>query len=120
MRSLNEVTLEGNLGADPVARTAKSGATWCTFALATNRARKEGNQWVEETQWHEVKAFGREAERAVGFKKGSAVRVTGRLEYEKWSDEHGQARKSPRIVCESVALVPRPQAESGAEVEAIA
>lgn len=116
MRGMNQVTLEGNLGADPTQRIAKSGAVWCTFSIATSRSRKDGENWVDETQWHEVKAFGAEAERAIsGLKKGVPVRVTGRLEYDKWVDAEGQNRRMAKIVCESLVLVPR--AAAGSERE---
>ncbi len=113
MRGLNQVTLEGNLGADPVQRTAKSGATWCTFAIATSRPKKEGDAWVDETSWHEVKAFGAEAERAIsGLKKGAPVRVAGRLEYDKWQDAEGQNRRVAKIVAETVTILPRQRADA--------
>jgi single-strand DNA-binding protein len=109
---MNQVTLDGNLGGDPTPRTAKSGALWCTFSIATSRPKKDGENWVDETQWYEIKAFGAEAERAVAtLKKGALVRVTGRLEQDKWTDDDGSPRKTTKIVADTVQLLPRVRPE---------
>jgi single-strand DNA-binding protein len=108
MRGLNQVTLEGNLGADPTIRTSKAGNAWCTFAVATSAMKKDGENFVEDTLWHEVKAFGHEADLAIRLlKKGQPVRVTGRIDYEKWVDEYGQNRKTCKIVAEELQLLQR-------------
>jgi single-strand DNA-binding protein len=52
-RSLNKVTLIGNLGADPEIRSTPGGNRVATFSLATSRSWNDpsGNK-QEKTEWH--------------------------------------------------------------------
>lgn len=103
MRGINRIVVVGRLGADPELRQAKTGSPWCTLSLATNRSRREGDAWVEETDWHDVRVFGDDAsfchERLA---KGSVVAVDGTLVYDAWTDESGKRRRNPRIVATRV------------------
>src|SRR5688572_27798097 len=106
MRGMNRIVIIGRLGADPELRTAKSGNPWATLSVATNRARKEGDTWIEETDWHEVKVFGEDAERCHRrLKRGSVVAVDGSLVYEAWTDDQGARRRKPKIVASRVQFV---------------
>ena len=103
MRGLNQIVLVGNLGRDPEIRTGKSGLPWGTFSLATTRARREGEKWLEDADWHEIKVFGALAEQVGRYlKKGRPVIVTGSLTYEKWTDDSGQKRTTARVVADRV------------------
>jgi single-strand DNA-binding protein len=64
MRDVNKVILVGRLGADPIQRQTKSGTPVTSFSLATSRwVKKEGDEvGVEETQWHRIVAWGKQAE----------------------------------------------------------
>nr|WP_290930344.1 single-stranded DNA-binding protein [Haliscomenobacter sp.] len=56
---VNRVTLIGNLGRDPEARSLENGAMVAKFSLATGETLpgdKEGN-WQEQTEWHEIIAW---------------------------------------------------------------
>lgn len=121
MRGLNQIVLVGNLGRDPELRVGKSGMAWGTFSLATTRARRDGEKWVEDVDWHEVKVFGALAEQVVRFcKKGRPVAVTGSVTYEKWTDDEGHKRVNARILADRVDFLgSRPATEAGdAEEEA--
>ena len=64
MASVNKVILLGRLGRDPETRYASEGGTAiCHLALATSRRYKDrdGNR-KEDTEWHNVVVFGRQAE----------------------------------------------------------
>jgi single-strand DNA-binding protein len=66
--SVNKVILVGNLGADPEARGAVT-----KLRLATAERRKQGDSWVDHTEWHSVACFGKTAENVAKFcKKGQA------------------------------------------------
>ena len=63
MASVNKVILLGRLGRDPETRYASEGGTAiCHLALATSRRYKDrdGNR-KEDTEWHNVVVFGRQA-----------------------------------------------------------
>ena len=54
-RSLNKVTLIGNLGADPEVRSTANGSRVATLSLATSRQWKnQAGEKQEKTEWHRV------------------------------------------------------------------
>ena len=64
MASVNKVILIGNLGRDPETRyTAEGGLAICSITVATSRRYKDAQGALqEETEWHRVVLFGRQAE----------------------------------------------------------
>lgn len=120
MRGMNRIVIVGRLGAEPELRVSKGNHPWATFSVATNRGRKEGDTWVEDTDWHDVKVFGDDAERAHRrLRKGSVVAVDGALVYETWTDDAGQKRRRPRILANRLAFVAdlRPAATAATDDE---
>lgn len=112
MASVNKVVLLGRLGRDPETRYASDGGTpICHLAVATSRRYKDrdGNRG-EETEWHNVVIFGRQAEVAQQYlKKGSEVYIEGRLRTHKYvGKKDGIERYVTEIVCESLQLGARP------------
>jgi single-strand DNA-binding protein len=106
MRGMNRIVIVGRLGQEPELRMSKGNTAWATFSVATNRGRREGEHWVEETDWHDVKVFGDDAERCVRrLRKGSVVAVDGALQYETLTDDAGQKRRRPRIMANRVDFV---------------
>jgi single-strand DNA-binding protein len=106
MRGMNRIVIVGRLGADPELRQSKGGNPFCTMSVATNRQRREGDGWVEEADWHDVRVFGDDAERCHRvLRKGSVVAVDGHLNYDAWTDDQGQRRRKPRIVASRVQFV---------------
>ena len=89
-RSLNKVMLLGNLGSDPETRFTNSGAPIARFSLATTRRWRDNRteEWQEETDWHNVVSFGRNAE-IVGeyLQKGRQCFVEGELRTSSWERE---------------------------------
>ena len=93
-RSLNKVTLIGNVGGDPDIRTTPSGTRVAKLSLATSRSfsDRSGAQ-QERTQWHRITFFGRLVDVVEQWvKKGDRLFVEGRLEYSQTQDEHGGTR----------------------------
>lgn len=114
--NLNKVFVLGRLTADPQLRTTPAGQSVTSFSVATNRVwnDKTGNR-QEETEYHNVVVWGRQAEIASQFlKKGSVVLIEGRLRTRSWQDKEGQSRKITEIICERLQLGPRPLAAAGA------
>jgi single-strand DNA-binding protein len=99
MASLNEVALIGNLGKDPEVRYLPSGDAVASFSLATTEKwrDKSGNQ-KEETQWHQVEAFGKLAEIVRDYcTKGKQVFVRGTLKYDQWTDKDGVKKERAKV-----------------------
>lgn len=92
---LNKAFLYGNLTRDPEMRALPSGGQVATFGLATNRVYKdrEGAK-QEQTEFHNVVAFGRQAE-LIGqyMKKGRPLFIEGRIQTRSWDDKETGVKK---------------------------
>lgn len=90
-------------------RSTPSGAQVANFSIATNRfwSDKSGNK-KEETEFHNVVVWGRQAEVASQYlKKGGLVLVEGRLQTRDWEDKNGQKRKTTEIISDRIQFGPR-------------
>lgn len=105
---MNVVHILGNLGQDPEVRYTQAGNAVTNLSIATSRKWKDKNtgEMQEQTEWHRVVAFSRQAE-VLGeyLKKGSKVQITGRLQTRKWEDNNGNDRYTTEIVCEGFEFV---------------
>ena len=105
---LNQVILIGHLGRDPELRTTQSGQTVANFSVATNRrwSDRDGNR-KEETEWHYVVCWGRQAEVAGQYlTRGKLVSVEGRLQTRSWDDQQsGQKRYRTEIICRNFQML---------------
>lgn len=107
MASVNKVILVGNLGRDPEMRYLPSGDAVATFSLATTETWKDKNgQRQEQTEWHRISMFGKQAEVAGQYlKKGSSVYIEGRLQTRKWTDKEGQERQTTEIRADRMQML---------------
>lgn len=101
---LNKVMLIGNLTRDPELKALPSGTQVATIGVATNRVWRDKNgQKQEDTQFHNVVVFARQAEVAAQYlKKGSQVYVEGRLQTRSWDDKDGSKKYRTEIVADRV------------------
>jgi single-strand DNA-binding protein len=116
MASVNKVIIVDNLGKDPEVRYMPSGSAICNANIATTRTwkNKETGDKNEETEWHRVVFFDRQAEVAGEYlKKGSSVYVEGRLKTRKWTDKEGVERYTTEIVAEVMQLLGGRQSAGG-------
>ena len=99
---LNKVLLYGNLTRDPELKALPSGQQVASFGLATNRSFKNRDgQQQEQTEFHNIVAFGRTAE-VMGqyLKKGRPIYVEGRLQTRSW-DKDGAKQYRTEIIVDS-------------------
>ncbi len=99
-RSLNKVTLIGNLTRDPELKYTPSGAAVCSFGLATNRSwvTAEG-QTKEDTQFHRIVAWNKLAELCGKIlTKGRKMYMEGRLVYRSYTSKDGLEKNITEIV----------------------
>ncbi len=119
---LNKVTLIGNLGTDPTVRDATADRRVANVRLATRRRwnDRDGNR-QEDTQWHQLVFWGRQAELAERLlKKGQLVLVEGRLNTTSWPDREDESRTHYRteVVGENfLILSPKDTPPEGREVQ---
>ncbi len=107
---LNKVIIVGRVTADPQLRSTPGGQSVTTIGVATNRAwtDKSGAK-QEETEFHNVVLWGRQAEVAAQYlTKGATVLIEGRMRTRSWTDKNGQQRRTTEIMSERMQLGPRP------------
>jgi single-strand DNA-binding protein len=77
----NKVSLIGRLGQEPIMQTVGNNYQLVKFSIATNENYKDKTgKWVDNTQWHNVVAWGKSAERIAKLAtKGQEVMLEGRL-----------------------------------------
>ncbi len=108
MASVNKVILIGNLGRDPEVRYTPSGSAVCNLRIATTRTWKsrDTGERQEETEWHSVVLYDRQAEVAGEYlKKGRAVYIEGRLKTRKWQDKDGNDRYTTEVVADEMKML---------------
>ncbi|HEU5115029.1 MAG TPA: single-stranded DNA-binding protein [Candidatus Paceibacterota bacterium] len=102
---LNKAFIVGNLTRDPELRALPSGMQVASLSVATNSVwrDKDGNK-KEDTQFHNIVVFGRQAETAAQYlKKGQQVMVEGRIQTRSWDDKgSGEKKYRTEIVADRV------------------
>ena len=102
-RSLNKVTLIGNLGNDPEVRSTTGGNRVATFSFATSRSWNDaGGTKQEKTEWHRCVVWNTKNSQLADIvekyvHKGDKIYVEGRIEYRQWQDKENQTRYSTEI-----------------------
>lgn len=94
MKIRNKVQLIGNLGNDPQITKLENGNSLAKFSVATNESylNKAGER-IENTQWHNIIAWGKTAEIVEKIlKKGNEVVIDGKLINRTYEDENGIKR----------------------------
>lgn len=112
-RSLNKVTLIGNLGNDPEIRTTTGGNKVAQFSLATTRQwNSASGEKQEKTEWHKCVAWN-QGTRGTGLAdiiekyvhKGDKLYVEGRLEYRQYEDKEKQTKYVTEINVREILLI---------------
>ena len=107
-RSINKITLIGNVGRDPDIQQTKSGTKVAHFSIATNRRAPAGSEEQERTDWHRLTLWNRLAQFVEEHvSTGDRVYVEGRLEYDSY-DRDGVTIPTAEVhVRELVLLSPK-------------
>lgn len=104
MNNLNSVLIEGYLTDNPSRLDfADSKAVLCRLRIANNRFYKKNGEQVQETSYFTIDVWGNTAENCARYlKKGSGVRVVGRIKQERWKDAEDHSRNMVKIIAEQV------------------
>ena len=103
----NTVRLIGRLGKEPEIRNLPSGRKVASFSMATSDNYRNGNgERVEDTQWHNIVAWGKLAE-IVGdyLHKGNEVALEGKLIHRKYETSDGQVRYITEINADEILML---------------
>ena len=105
MADLNNVSLIGRLTRDAELKYTASGQAVCKFAIAVNRRRKSGDQWVDEPNFFDIVLWGRQGESLNQYLvKGKQVGVDGELRQDRW-EQDGQNRSKVEVIANNVQLL---------------
>lgn len=113
-RSLNRVTLIGNLTRDPELKYTPQGTAVCTFSIATNREWTDSSgQKQEGVEFHRIVAWGKLGEICSQLLvKGQKAFVEGRLQTRAWKTQEGTDRQVTEVVIEEMIALGTPKTSS--------
>jgi single-strand DNA-binding protein len=127
MKSVNTVTLLGNVTYKPEVKTSPGGQIICTFGLATNRMWKDtAGKKQSLAEFHNLVAWGKLGEFCgKAIKKGKPVYVQGHLKTGSWENAQGTKMHKTEIIVDNLVLLgskdksPEVEQSSVAEQEAV-
>lgn len=99
---MNKVTLEGKLGRDPEMRYLPNGMMFCGVSMATSNDYKDrqSGEWIKKPpSWHNLTAFGKDAEAMSAYHKGDTLKVEGKIQYEEYTAKDGTKKSITKILC---------------------
>ena len=105
---MNKVLIVGRLGSDPKFHSFDNGSQSAQFSVATTEywTDRSTGEKCEETEWHNIVTYRRQAEIAGEYlKKGSQVYIEGRLQTRKWQDKQGNDRYTTEIVADHMQML---------------
>lgn len=103
----NKVTLIGFIGKDVEVLNFENGGSKAQVSLATTDyyTNAKGEK-VEETQWHNLVAFGKVAEIMQKYvTKGKEIAVEGKLTYRNYEDKEGNKKFVTEIRVDEILLL---------------
>ena len=103
----NSVHLIGRLGQDPKSFEFDGGKMKTTFSLATSDYHKnEKGERVQETQWHNIVAWGKIAKVAADFlSKGKEIALEGKLTNRSWEDKEGNKKYITEVLANQILIL---------------
>jgi len=123
MKSVNQVTLLGNLTRDPVLKYTPQGTAVINFSIATSRSYKDKQTdgWKEISEFTNVVFWGKSAEIIGQYcNKGSKLFVQGRLQTRSWDDkETGTKRYTTEVIGSDFTLLGEKQGATSKQAEDI-
>lgn len=110
MAGLNKVMLIGRLGKDPEVISFENGGKKMTVSLATSeRYRDRNGQWQEQTEWHNIVAWGNLAndidEKRRTYAKGDLLFIEGKIRTRQYQDAQGVTKYITEILAEKMNLI---------------
>ena len=103
----NKVQLIGHVGQDPEIKTFDGGKKLAKLSIATNESYKnEKGEKVEETQWHNLVAWGKTAEIIEKYVvKGKEIAIEGKLTHRSYEDKNGEKRYVTEVVIDELLML---------------
>ena len=108
----NSVMLIGRPGAEPEVKNLNNNNKVARFRLAIDERHMNANrEWVNNTQWFTIVAWGKVAERVENFvRKGLQLAIEGSLRNNEWTDDKGQRHTNIEIWINDLVLIDKVKA----------
>jgi single-strand DNA-binding protein len=121
MKTVNKVTLLGNVTRDPELKSTTGGQSVCTFGLATNRDWKDENGEKKSLpEFHNIVSWGGRAEFiAEHIQKGMPLFVEGYIKTRSWDGPEGTKIYRTEVVAEFVSVPERRSLEIEEEINIV-
>lgn len=112
---MNKIFIVGNLTRDPELRNTQSGLSVCSFTVAVNRRRREGQD--QEADFFRVTAWRQLGENCAKYlAKGRKVSVVGSVSVSTYQAQDGSTRASLDVTADDVEfLTPKSEQQAGYE-----
>jgi len=105
MSSMSIAVIVGRLTRDSELKYTSGGSPIAKFSVATNHRKKEGDRWVDESDFWEVELWGKQGESLNQYlTKGKLVAIEGQMRQDKWEQE-GVKRLKVVVNAETVQLL---------------
>ena len=103
----NKVQLIGNVGSAPEVKNLEGGKKVVKLSLATSDSYKNAaGERIKETQWHNLVAWNKTAERAEKYlRKGSKIVVDGKLLNKSYIDKEGNKKYFTEILVNDLMML---------------
>ena len=95
MRDIATATLSGNLTRDVELKQLPSGAEVARLRVASTARRRNGEEWVDKTNYFTIEVFGAQARACSQYLgKGSRVVVEAEPDWREWTDQQQNKREA--------------------------
>jgi single-strand DNA-binding protein len=117
VRDIATATLSGNLTRGVELRSLPSGADVARLRVATTTRRRNGEEWVDKTNYFTVEVYGAQASACAQYLgKGSRVLVDAELDWREWTDQQNNRREAVTFRARQVLFEgARPRPDNGGE-----
>lgn len=105
MNQMNQIILEGNVVRDCQVKETPRGTRICILPIATNRYYKDAKGDLQkEVAFFDVEAWGENFSSNVAKrgKKGTGLRVVGRIKQNRWKSQEGKSLSKVSIIAEHI------------------
>jgi len=118
MASLNKVILIGRLGKDPEVLSFENGSKKMTVTLATSeRYRDREGNWSEQTEWHNLVAWGALAQdiadKRRNYAKGDLMYIEGKIKSRQYVDSQNNTRYITEIIVDKMMNIGQLRQQGG-------
>lgn len=113
---MNSVILIGRLTRDPEIKYTASQMAVCTFSIAIDRPKRQGEE--KKTDFPRIIVFGKQAENCEKFlKKGRLVGIQGRLQTGSYTDKNGNTVYTTDVAADRVEFLEKGEQRTNTEPE---